>query len=239
MWCLVIQIPFLIISEISPRATSSSKRQCIALCAVPTLEAWFKGGDEPGGRCLCGPGWPQEELQVACVWKGAGAVSLTFVFSHAPHRFQSRCLHGLLVADEPVEPPSSQLPELRVAGHEPPRAQRRLLQRGRAHQRPRRGAGVLRHPGVCRPDPTRRLWHGLASGAAAGALLENQAGPLQQQEAAGHQVRCGEEEEQKLRPTEKLLQPEESSGHALAEAGPLTPPDRPLNPRLAERWFLP
>lgn len=234
MWCLVIQIPSLFLLSVKHLQASSSNSSAPRFGLV---QGWPWAGKASaqaaalGGRC---PGRPRRSCGL-CVWKEAGAASLTFVFSRAPRRFQSRRVHGLLLADEPVEPPSSQLPELRVAVHEPPRAvpraQGRLLPRGS-------GVGALRHPGVRHPGPTRRLRHGLVSGGAAGALLENQAGPLQQQEAAGHQVRCGEEEEQKLRPTEKLLQPEESSGHALAEAGPFTPPDRPPNPRLAERRFL-
>lgn len=140
---------------------------------------------------------------------GAGGASLTSVFSSVLHRFQSRCLHGLLVADEPVKPPSSQLPELRVAGHKPPRAvplvQGRLLHRVHACQQP--GAGVLQRPGVHDPDPGHPVRHrqGLVSRGPTRTLLDNQAGPLQQQEAASHQISCCEEEEQKLGPTEKLL----------------------------------
>lgn len=233
MWCLVIQIPslFLLSVKYSKLVLLTAVHRALARAAPGLVQGRPWAGEASAQAAVLGGRCPGPGGAAGCVCAEGLGLSLTFVFSRAPRRFQSRRVQGLLLADEPVEPPSSQLPELRVAVHEPPRAQGRLLLRGR-------GVGVLRHPGVCHPGPTRRLRHGLVSGGAAGALLENQAGPLQQQEAAGHQVRCGEEEEQKLRPTEKLLQPEESSGHALAEAGPFTPPDRPPNPRLAERRFL-
>lgn len=155
------------------------------------------------GTVLGGVGFPTS--------KRGGGTSLTFVFRSVLHCFKSCCLHGLLVADEPVKPPSSQLPELRVAGHEPPRAvplvQGRLLQRLHAHQQPGTRVGVLQRPGLYDPNPGHPVRHrqGLISGGPTCTLLDNQAGPLQQQEAASHQVSCCQEEEQKLRPTDKLL----------------------------------
>lgn len=135
--------------------------------------------------------------------------SLTFVLSAVLQRSGCRALLGLLLAAQPVQPPPPELPELQVAGREPERAvplQGRLLQRIRA------------------PSPARLL---LLRGRPTRALLDDQARPLQQQEAAGHQVSCCEEEEQKLDPTEKLLQPEESFGHALIESGPSRFPTGP------------
>jgi len=144
----------------------------IVLWPEHALKKWFESGDEPGGRRFC-----RQTLWClpVCAWMvlGGGAVyvcarkrgrgaSLTFVFSSVLHRFKSRCLHGLLLADEPVKPPSSQLPELRVAGHKPPWAvllvQGWLLWRIRAHQ-PGTGAGVLQHPGVCDADPGHPVRH--------------------------------------------------------------------------------
>lgn len=135
--------------------------------------------------------------------------SLTFVFSSTLHCFESCCLHGLLIADEPVEPPSSQLPQLRVAGREPVRAvplgRRQLPQRSRARQQP--GTGALCPPRLCQPSPRHCLRHqqGLAGRGPAWPLLDHQAGPLQQQEAAGHEVSSCQEKEQKLGPPKKLL----------------------------------
>ena len=60
---------------------------------------------------------------------------------------------------------------------------------------------------------------GLQGAGGAGARREAHAGPLQQQEAAGHQVGGCEEEEQELRPAEKLLQSEERFGHAPGRQG--------------------
>lgn len=109
---------------------------------------------------------------VVCVRarKWGRGTSLTFVLSSVLHPFKSCCLHGLLITDKPVKPPSSQLPELRVAGHEPPWAvplvQGRLLQRVHAHQQPGTGVGVLQRPGVYDPNPGHpvRHWQGLISG---------------------------------------------------------------------------
>lgn len=119
--------------------------------------------------------------QPTCVPENGQGPSLTFVLSRVLHCFRPCCLQGLRVAAEPVEPPSPQLPELRVAGHEPARAvllaRGRLLQRVRARQQP----GVLRAPGLGHASPARVLGHrqGLVTGGPPGALLENQAGPLQ------------------------------------------------------------
>lgn len=138
----------------------------------------------PAGACdahLCLPG--VSKVQVTRV-NGQG-LSLTFVFNSVLHCFKSCCLQGFLMAGEPVKPPSPQLPELRVAGHEPVRAvplvQGRLLQRVHAHQHPGARAGVLQGPGVYDPNPAHLLQHGqgLVSGGPTRTLLENQAGPLQ------------------------------------------------------------
>lgn len=150
--------------------------------AVMSEEGGTAAGDQPRDQ-------PSAE-------QGQGA-SLTFVLSGEPHGFGSRALLGLLLAAQPVQPPPPELPELRVAGREPVRA---VPLRGRGQ--PGAGPGALQAPGLCAPSPARLL---LLRGAPSGALLDDQAGPLQQQEAAGHQVSCGEEEEHKLDPTEKLL----------------------------------
>jgi hypothetical protein len=62
-------------------------------------------------------------------------------------------------------------------------------------------------------------WQGLQGAGRTGALGEDHSGPLQEQQAASHQVGCCDEEQQELRSAEKLLESEERSGHAPGRQG--------------------
>lgn len=62
-------------------------------------------------------------------------------------------------------------------------------------------------------------WEGLQAAGSPEGLWEGHSGPLQEQQAAGHQVGGREEEKQELCSAEKLLESEERFGHAPGQQG--------------------
>lgn len=132
---------------------------------------------------------------------------------------------SLGVTHEVVEPAATQLTQLRAAAPEPAGAglgpgqgalqhvhtQQQLWADSRVVQ----GSAVQQAHAQCHGGH----WQGLQGAGRPGALWEGHAGPLQQQQAAGHQVGSREEEQQELCSAEKLLESEERFGHAPGQQG--------------------